>query len=320
MRKIQYLFLGLFAVCVCSELFITNNAEAEELKETATMQVSPVIEELTLDPNTQVDKSISVTNQGDHNLKIRVYVAPYSFLSESSSSDFETQTEYTQIYHWIKIQDQNANYQEETEYNIAPHASATINYRVEVPASAPGGSQHACLFVETIPDETANQNGITTISRAAIKIFATVSGDTLKDAEVSNYHSSSVVIGGNISAKANVKNIGNVDIKPTLTLRVNALNGETVFNETTITAVFPEQDNEIKIDWPETPQFGIYNVKASLNALGENTLIEKTVFVFPVWFLILVIIILATIGIFISKSLIRRRNQRARKKSTTNNN
>lgn len=68
---------------------------------------------------------------------------------------------------------------------------------------------------------------------------------------------------------ATVNNIGNVDIKPTLTLKINTLNDETVFNSTDIDMIFPENSSELADEWPDTPTFGIYSLITSVNILGK---------------------------------------------------
>lgn len=284
-------FLSLAALSVIligGVLFLGSKfAFAEEPDNNASLQVSPVIEELSIKPASETDRSISVSNHSEDELKIRVYVTPYSYAPENEASDFESQTEYTQIDHWIRIQGSDSKYHEETEFTIGPHKTTTINYRVEVPESAPGGSQHACIFVETIPDDTEEFSGVVTASRAAVKVFANVAGETVQDAEIIGLDVNTFTLGGKVSATTRVKNIGNIDIKPTLTLKIDSLSGETIYNNTAVAMVFPENESEIIVSWPETPFFGIYNMTASVNILGKNSTIRKLIFVMPVWFVIL---------------------------------
>lgn len=310
MKKGKYLFFILLSTCFCYGVLASNYVNATETPANAIMQVSPVIEEFSLEPATKTDKSVSVTNQGDQELKIRIYTTPYSISADNDASDFASQSEYTQIYHWIKIQNKDQLYQDEAEYVINPHDTININYRIDVPESAPSGSQHACIFVETIPDEAESQNGITTISRAAIKIFANVSGETINDAEIISLDTNTFVLSDKVPAKTMVKNIGNVDIRPTLSLKINSLSGETVFNETSVAVIFPEDSGEINVEWPETPAFGIYNLVASVNILGKNSTIEKTIFVFPVWFLILIILLVTACFVILTAFIRKRRKNR----------
>ena len=205
-------------------------------------------------------------------------------LEGTGTSDFKSQTDYTQIYHWIKIQAQDSTYHDAVELEIKPKKTIDVNYRIEVPESAPGGSQHACIFVETIPEDTKDTNGIMTVSRAAVKVFANVSGEIKNDAEIINLNTDTLVLTGKVVASTAVKNIGNIDIKPTLTLKINTLGGDTVFEDTKVAMVFPENSSEIMVAWPETPSFGIYNLIASVNVLGKRIIEEKTIVILPLWF------------------------------------
>lgn len=298
MRKIDSILLAslgiLFLGIMPASIFV-NSAQA---KDSPMMQVAPVIEEFSLDPASQEEKHITVTNQSDQNLKIQIYFAPYSILNDTS--DFESESEYTQIYHWLKVKDDNSDYKDAADFTIQPNSAKDIYYRVNVPESAPGGSQHACLFVETIPEE-AESSGITTVSRTAVKIFADVSGETVKDAEILNLNTDTFVIDGKVTATTTVKNIGNIDIKPALTLKLSTLSGETVFSDTKSVMIFPENEANIKVEWPNTPAFGVYHLIAITNVLGKNSTIEKTIIILPSWFIILFIAVLVLIIVLLTK-------------------
>ncbi len=300
MIKARNLFLGLLSICSCVGLIISGRASAESQSVT-TMKVSPVIEELSIEPSAKINKNILVTNQSDDVLRVRVYVAPYSVSSGGNASDFESQSEYTQIYHWIKIKDDSSKYLDEAEFSINKNSTKEISYLIDTPESVPGGSQHACLFVETIPDDSES-SGITTVSRAAIKIFAEVSGETVKDAEIINLDTNTIVIDGKVTASAAVKNIGNVDINPTLSLKIETLSGETVFEDAKVAMVFPENDTNVKVEWPETPMIGVYNLTTVINILGKQSMIKKTIFIIPSWVIVIFLVLIATIVAFVIRS------------------
>lgn len=113
---------------------------------------------------------------------------------------------------------------------------------------------------------------------------------------------------------ATVNNIGNVDIKPTLTLKINTLNGETVFNNTDIDIIFPEDSSELTVEWPDTPTFGIYNLITSVNILGKNQIVEKIIFILPSWFILLSLLIIVAIIVAIVRYIKLRKTKRTRKK------
>lgn len=298
MKKLGFILVTLLGVLLLNTLATSFSANSIEAGSGPMMQVAPVIEEFSLDPASQEEKHITVTNQSDQDLSIRVYFTPYSVLKDTS--DFESESEYTQIYHWLKVKDDNSDYKDTADFTIQPNSAKNIYYRVNVPESAPGGSQHACLFVETIPGE-AESSGITTVSRTAVKIFADVSGKTVKDAEILNLNTDNFVINGKVAATTTVKNIGNIDIKPTLTIEISTLSGETVFSDTKAAMIFPENEANIKVEWPDTPAFGVYHLIAITNILGKNSTIEKTIIILPSWFIILFIVVSVLIIVLLTK-------------------
>ncbi len=296
MKKLGFILTGLLGVIFLSIMSTSTFANTKESENSPIMQVAPVIDELSLDPGTQADKSIRVANHGDQKLNIRVYTAPYSIIKETGGSDFETQSEYTQIHHWIKIQTPSSDFAENAHFSIVPGEAKTINYRITVPESAPGGSQHACIFIETVPDDSEESSSIITVSRTAVKIFANVSGKTVNDAKITTLESNSdIILGGKVFARALVENTGNIDIRPNLTLKVTSLSGETIFDNTKVAMIFPENQSQMEIYWPDTPMFGIYHLIAVVSVLGKSEVIEKQIVIVPVWFVVLLLLVALTI-------------------------
>lgn len=309
MKKNCITFIKLLCIAYFCAITFPVFADTENSGSVPAMQVTPVIEELKIGPSDIVNRNFSVTNLGDKELKIRVYTAPYSISSETGVSDYEAESEFTQIYHWLKIEDLDLNLKDDAIFAINPGGTKTINYRINVPDSAPGGSQHACIFVETVPDQEYS-NGIMSVSRTVVKIFADVSGETINDAEIVNLNSGTLFLDGKVLVSATVKNIGNIDIKPALSVKINSLGGETIFSDTGLAMIFPEDEARIDVDWSSPPAFGIYVLVASVNILGKNMTVEKIIFIFPGWFIFLFILLVIVIIILILR--MRRKNKRKR--------
>lgn len=194
MKRKVFIMTVLFGVVL--GLFGFQPVSAADSEPSTVMRVAPVVEELELKPGAQAEKIIKVSNTDSKELKVRVYSSPYSF-SAANASDFQTQSEFTQISHWLKIQNDDSQYVDEAAFTIEPSATVDVKYRIEVPESAPGGSQHAVIFIETVPEDRPESSGVTTISRTAVKIFANVAGETKIDVTVSDLRASTMVINGN---------------------------------------------------------------------------------------------------------------------------
>lgn len=75
--------------------------------------------------------------------------------------------------------------------------------------------------------------------------------------------------------------------------------------------IFPENQSQMEIYWPDTPMFGIYHLTAVVSVPGKSEVIEKQIIIMPVWFVILLLLVILTIILIVC----HRKRQSKMKKS-----
>ena len=325
--------LGVFAANTFAE---ENTENKDEGNAPATsMTLKPVSTTLSLSSDSTYDGTMTVTNDGDTDMKIQVYATPYFYVySEAEDSyklGFNTENSYTQITRWITIKDSSGNYVEKPTFTIKPKDSLDVKYRVQTPKSIPAGGQYAVLFAQTVSGNV-NASGVRTEASAGMVIYGrSTEGETKVEAEFSdmeigqdkrikdsaNDDQSDESSNNGFYGYAKVKNTGNVDFFVKGELEVNPIFGfgsyKTQQDGGTI-SVIPESERVVQDQWTETPSFGLYKVtwtvKAELGG-GETKVetIERVILLMSPLSIIISIIVL-TFAIVLVIILIRKRKAR----------
>ncbi|MBR3131851.1 hypothetical protein IKG33_00330 [Candidatus Saccharibacteria bacterium] len=300
-----------------------TSESSEAVKTGASISLMPVSKILQISSNSEYKDKITVANDGDNDMKIEVYAAPYSYVYSEEENvyklGFNKENNFTQIVRWIKIKDSNGNYVDKPTFDIPPKESIDIEYKISTPDNIPAGGQYAVLFAHTLT-ATTTESGIRTEASPGMVIYGRSNeGDVILKAEVSdlNIIQGATESGGanKISASAKIKNEGNIDISATGVLRIDGILGGGHY-ETTSTggggrvSVIPETELAVSDTWEETPSFGIYKVTWTVTA-GENSqTIEKVIFINPLPFILITIILLTIVIIW---SIMRSRKRKERR-------
>jgi len=259
------------------------------------LEITPVSKRIGLDPGQTKDYTITVKNHGADSTSFSVYATAYSNGDDGESQDFETQTSYTQISRWITIQASDGSFVERSSFKIGAGETKTVTFRVTVPEDAAGGGQYATLFVQSDPS-AHKENSIETISRAGIVIYATISGETKRAAQLGDITSSSVSIGKNIDIKSTVKNIGNIDFQASTEITVSSVFGKELYRNTVIASILPENSKTVYTEWNDTPSFGIYRLNYTISALDINASGSQWVLVLsPLSLALAIVLVILTI-------------------------
>ncbi|MCL2371483.1 hypothetical protein FWC63_01935 [Candidatus Saccharibacteria bacterium] len=234
-------------------------------------------ERIFLSPGQEVSRSITVRNGGSVTYSLEV--EPAFFLPSAEAGDrFSQDGVFTEMRSWISI--------ERNEFrNIGPGETITINYTINTPADAPGGSQFAGINIRTIED---NADAVVARKQLQFRIFARVSGDTIERGEVVAFDIPQWVRGGDLDTSLTVRNAGNTDFMSANTLVVRSLFGREVYRSASTpdnnVFLFPGSDSStIRLTFAE-PRFGLYYVTQQTVLAGgapiENT---RLVLVAPSW-------------------------------------
>jgi hypothetical protein len=292
------------------------------------ISISPISEIVQLSSDTPYESTFTVTNDGDDSVNFEVFVAPYSYIHSDEDNTytlgFTNENNYTQITRWTRIKDSNGNYVKNPHFTIGGHEKMEISYRITAPENMPAGGQYAVIFVHSTADEWGD-GGIKTETSPGLVIYGRANGETVISGEISDLNLNQTITKeaengksttyGHINASAKVKNTGNIDFNATATLKVESVFGggyyQTPENKAR-TSVIPESELVLSDEWENTPAFGLYKATWTVVAAGETQAIEQMVFINPVPFIIISIILLTIIIVWITIMLRKRKERRAR--------
>lgn len=293
------LFAGVFAVAPVFE------ASAAEERPDYRIQVTPSQMELDLEPGATKTEKFEVQNTGAKELKFEVSVAPYSVSGEDYATDFSTETKYTDLAKWVTFS--------EKEGTVEPNDSKEITATVRVPEDVPAGGQYAVILARIVGGEGSDADtGVSVVRQVGIVMYSNIEGETRKDSSVIENKISSFLFEPPISATSVVENKGNVHVEASYVLQVSSLfGGEEVYtNEENPEKrmILPETRRYNQISWEGAPQLGLFKVKQTVTVLDQKSVEEKVVFICPVWFMFIVILIIFCVVFWII-SRVRGRNK-----------
>ena len=288
------------------------------------ISLMPVSKVLQLSPSQTYEDTMTVTNDGGDQIEIEVYAAPYSYVySEADDSyklGFNRENNFTQITRWVTFEDPSGEWKSKANYTIDGHQSLPVKYRVTTPDDIPSGGQYAVLFAHTLTGVTSS-NGIRTEASPGMVIYGRNNdGDVRVSATISNMNIKfGVEENGtkrdNFYASAKVKNDGNVDFSAVGKLKVEPILGGGSYetsNDRGRISVIPDSELVVHDEWEESPSFGLYRVSWTVTA-GESTeTIETVIFVNPLPFIIITILVLTIIIVCIIIGVRKSKERRSR--------
>lgn len=319
--------------------YAEDNQEAgeaeQELKDGTSISISPVSRIFQLNPSSEYEDILKVTNDSKESVNFEVYAAPYSYVQSEDTGaytlGFSKENNYTQITRWITIKNSNGEYVTKPTFTAAPGETVEVTYKVATPDSIPAGGQYAVLFAHTISSASGG-SGIKTEASPGMVIYGRSSGETIVASEINDMTLGQTITKettveengqsvrketafNHINASAKVKNTGNLDFNARGVLKVEGILGgayyETPENEAR-TSIIPETELVLSDEWEETPSFGLYKATWTVTA-GENTeTMEMVVFLIPPFVIVITIILLTIIIIWIIMMVRKRKERRSR--------
>ena len=279
---------GGFLLALMIALFGVMPVSADGEKPDYRLQISPVRLDLDLEPGTTSTGTFEVQNTGLKAYDFVLGVDPYSVTDENYSIDSETRTAYTDIVDWITFS--------QNEGHVEPNQNQEITVTVTVPDDVPAGGQYAMIYAEMVRDDELESTGVAVNHRVALLVFSEVEGNTRCEGQVLETKIPTFIFNPPITATSLVENTGNVHATAYYTLQVFPLFGdEEVYtneeNPATLT-ILPETQRFNSISWDGAPQLGIFRVRETVTILDDTQTIEKIVFLCPIWFLFLILLII----------------------------
>ena len=275
--------------------------------------------------NSVYDGAFKFKNDGEAEITIEVYAAPYSYVYSEEEDlyklGFNNENNFTQITRWISIKDSDGNYVEKPSFKVPGKESIEINYRITTPNNIPAGGQYAVIFAQTVSGATTT-SGIRTEASAGMIIYGHSSeGEAVTSAEISSLsitpglRDKTAANQSGYYASAKVKNTGNIDFNAIGKLKVEPIIGSGSY-ETPPTAglfsIIPESERIVEDEWKDVPTFGLYKVTWTVEAAGQTETIERMIFIISPLFIVITIILLTFITIWIIIRVRRRKERRSR--------
>lgn len=150
--------------------------------------------------------------------------------------------------------------------------------------------------------------------QVGFRVLASIDGTTRKTASITDNKVPGFIFNPPITVSSVVNNSGNIHAKATYVLQVFPLFGdEEVYtneeNPVELT-ILPETKRYNELSWDDAPHLGIFRVKQTVKIFDEVSVTEKLVFLCPIWFLFIVLLLIFCV-IFWIVSRVRSRRKEA---------
>ncbi len=283
------LVLGLMLSALLGFAQPTYAAETPDYR----LDISPTSMKVDLKAGQTETAEIKLKNTGLKRLGYEIAVAPYSVEGEEYQQNITKETTYTDLVKWITT--------DSTSGTLAPNEEKSLRVTIKVPQDVPAGGQYAVILAKMVEGDGSESNGIVMQKQVGSILYASVDGQTRKEGSVVENKVASFLFVPPIQATSVVENKGNIHIEAKYTLQVFPLfgNEEVYTNEESSETrlILPETRRFNTITWDEAPQLGIFKVRQTVEFLGEKSVTEKVVFLCPIWFL-LIILVLVFLAVF----------------------
>lgn len=299
------LFSAFFAAFALT--FITNSPVAAADTPDYRLQVSPSYAEIEeMQPGKTYDGVFKIQNTGAKEFSYAINITPYSVSDDKYTLDSETETAYTQMKDWVTLSQDSGT--------LAPDSTEEIKYSIRIPSDAPAGGQYALINVRMIQNDDANSGAaISATKQIGFRLLGDVEGNTRRTGKVTEQNIPSILFNPPISATSVVENTGNTHITASYVLQVFPLfgNEEVYTNEESPyeVTVLPETSRYNSISWDDAPHLGIFRVKQTVTIADDTQFIEKTVFLCPIWFIFIILLIIFCIVFWICSRIKSRRER-----------
>lgn len=302
----------LFSLCVVFAGKATvSAAEVPDYK----LQISPVMVDVELKAGTNETFTFEVQNAGLKAYNFKIGVTPYSVNGDDYSPDYTTTTSYNNISKWITFS--------QDEGRVEPGERFEITATINVPDDVASGGQYAMVYAQMAENtessgsdsgEGDNSVGVSINQRVGLIVYSEVEGDTREEGQILENKIPSILFNPPVIATSLVENTGNVHTKASYVLQVFPLfsDEEVYTNEENPTELYilPETQRFNSISWDGAPQLGIFRVKQTVKIFDEVSTTEKIVFLCPIWFLFLILLIIfCVIFWLISRARARKTNK-----------
>lgn len=293
MKKTKYVMFAmvgflLSAIYMPGAIF-QESAYAEDGNVDYSLTISPTAQSFdVLEPGKTYSDSFKVKNTGSESFEFGISFNPYNVTDENYSKDYETRTKYNDIIDWLSV--------DVEEGTVNPGGETKITYSFTVPENTHGGAQLGTIIITMNNIQENQAEGIQTVRRLGYKVFGNVNGETIETGKVLENKVAGFLFNPPIFGSSLVENTGNIYTRATYKLQVFPLfSDEEVYTneenpETSI--ILPETKRYNEIKWEGSPQLGIFKVRQTVKIFEDESVTEKIVFLCPIWFIFICLVVL----------------------------
>ncbi len=311
MKKINYIgkvFAAVMVVAfmmVCSA-FTNTRVFAVDDKPEYRMDIYPAQKSLgEIDPGSSYKGEFTIENTGKQDFEYEISFSPYSVEGEKYDPNYDKETQYTDIAKWITVNSDSGK--------INAGDKTKVEYVIEVPTDVHGGAQAAVIMITMRPDSQADTSAVQAIRRLGYLVFGNVDGDIIETGKILENKVPSFLFNPPIYGTSMVENTGNVYTVAKYSLQVFPLfSDEEVYTneeEPENSVVFPETKRYNEIKWDGAPHLGIFRVRQMVKIFDEESVTEKIVFLCPIWFLFIVLLLIFCIIFWLVSRVVKRKRE-----------
>ena len=261
-----------------------------------TFIVHPMSQRFNLQPGKTYKGSITVVNpvNATQDFTYTTEITPYGVIGEDYSADLRSETSYTQIKDWIKIENPTGT--------IKPNESKKINFTITVPTNASPGGQYATIAVSASMENSENQGfGVDSILELASIVYGNVEGEVKHSGEILENYIPGFSATTPVDVTALLRNDGNVHEDATFNLSVtNAITGEVIYptgdeKGAYTELIMPDSTRHIVRSISNLPFAGVVKVSQSIYYNGHYSTNEANIIICPIWLLFIIFLVISTI-------------------------
>lgn len=291
---IKYQFLTL-AILATLYLILNTKADAQETLRTFTV-VPPTVQQ-SFNPGDTSEGVMKVINDSDRNLIFTATIQDFIVQDTIGTPNFlppNTLSKKFSAASWIGVVP--------AVFTVTPHQKQTLNYYIQIPLDARPGGHYAGVIFKPANTLGVSGTGASVETQIGSLFYIAVNGSIVELSQVSKFFANPFSEYGPVKIKTQIKNFGDLHIKPAGTLTITDMFGRTLktekLNEVNI---FPTAARDYVNSFGQKFMIGRFEAKllASYGKSNNLPLVAAVYFwVFPwkISLLVILVIVAAILG------------------------
>lgn len=281
------LITGLTSLVILS---VVGLATAQELQRTFTI-INPAITQK-LDPGSITEGTTKVINESNVPLTFRISVQDYIVNDTKGTPQLLPPNTLNGKYSassWIGVTP--------STFTLNPREKQVINYFIQIPKDAKPGGHYAALVYQPVNEDDSLATGGTVNTQIGSLFYVTVNGPVKESAEVTKFFANSFQEYGPLKLLTQIKNLGDLHIRPNATITVSGLLGSSTYKLPEAN-IFPETARDFENTIGQTFMLGRYKaVLLGSYGINNNLPLSSTIYfwVFPLRLALIIILVIVAL-------------------------